>query len=626
MTKFEIIEKIGQGGMGEVYKGRLYNENGFDKTVAAKKIIGLTTEALPREILKEAEVLSKLNHPNICEALDIREEGGALYILMEFIDGPTLSDVLELGIQKGYHFSEEFIWIIAKQILKGLEHAHGINDGKSSILHRDLSPHNVMINSQGTVKILDFGLARIENREVSRTQKSTYGKIRYCAPEIFNGEVHSVKSDLYALGLILYELCLGVKVFDGVSEAQIMSQIQNSTLNYDVLVTRGYSIGLKDFIWPLVAPKVADRFISASAALKALTERAMPSAGNAEGIVSLELQKLKTAGVEKTKTYVSPLKKKPNVSNRKWLLFSFSSLLLIGGVAARGLFSSSGRGQIQIKVVSEGKELELAPSIDAHEKQTVGGETGFYMAPTGCLYGATSILNFPSLLLDVEIETKLKSLNMNQSPDSFLALENQTFANLETFYELLKKNCGHNESFNVSAVMYEDLRVKTHLASRESFTSYMNLRHYLEPKVLFTEKKWGDLFKARSEIITPEKYARLEQQLKLLKIFDVKIIAGFSILNIDEAIFPKSVEECRLLLDTYWVKSIISNKTSKPSIQDFSVILTPFPLVAEISTYGKNFIEFKDNNKLENSIFKKNGICVYQRINGEVMESSLRRL
>lgn len=625
MTKFEIIEKIGQGGMGEVYKGRLFNDDAFEKIVAAKKVIGISASQ-SREILKEAQVLSKLNHPNICSVLDIREEGKDLFILMEFIDGLTLSDILELGIQKGYRFSEEFIWNIAKQVLKGLEHAHGLNDSSSSILHRDLSPHNIMINSQGVAKILDFGMAKVENLEVTRAQKSTYGKIRYCAPEIFNGEEHSIKSDIYALGLILYELCLCVKVFDGLSEVQIISQIQSSELNIDLLTSRSYSDDLRNFIASLAAPNFSNRYLDAGVALNNLGKNTNLSTRDADDIVSLELKKLKSAVIEKTKTIAFPIRKKKISLATNRLTIGLVSFLLLSVVIAYGYYWSAANDHIQIRVISEGKEVVLAPAESSEGHQIVGGETGFNMAPHACLYAATTILSFPSLIFDSDIENKLRKLNMNYTPNSFLTFVSKSFTNQAKFYELLKINCGHNETFKLSASMYEDLGEKVLSASKENFDSFQDLKRYLEPKVLFTEAKWNDLFKATSEYLNPQQLARLEQQLKSVKLFNIKSIAGFSILNLDDQIFPKSAEECRLLLDSYWVNRVFANKESQNYINRFSAILTPFPLGAEIKSYGKRFLEFTDNNQIENSQFKKKGICIYQRIKGGVMESSLRHL
>ncbi len=627
MTKFQILEKIGEGGMGAVYKGRLYNDSGFEKIVAAKKIFRDSSKPLSREIFKEAEVLSKLNHQNICGVIDIREEEDSAYILMELIDGPTLSEVLQLGIQKGYCFTEEFLRSIAKQILKGLQHAHSLNNGNTSVLHRDLSPHNVMINSQGVVKILDFGLAKIENRELSQTAQSIYGKIRYCAPEIFLGNAHSIRSDLYALGLILYELSICAKVFDGVSEAQIMFQIQNSNLNFESLNQRGYSDDLNKFIELLAAKEANGRPLDATEALAFMQGRLSTSGAVSEDVLIQEIEKLKMISIEKTKTLFSQVKIKPKQSIRPWSVNVLISAIVLVIIFVIGTNYSKFKKaeQIVIKVISEGREIELSSPVESEGLHTVGADTGYSMDMSSCLFSTSKLLSFPSLLFDGDVESKLKSFNMNHTPNFFLSAVNQNFKNTDNFFEILKKNCNHNETFKLASTMYEDFRNKTQLATKESFADFKSLREYLEPKVLFTEKKWENVFKASSEYLSANEKIRLEQQLESLKVFDIKILTGFNVINIDEQIFPENVAECRLLLDTYWVKSVFADIQSVDNTQNFSVILVPFPVGAEMSKYGKNFIEFKDNYKLENSQFKKKGVCVYERKKGEVMESSLRR-
>jgi serine/threonine-protein kinase len=193
-TEFEVLSKIGQGGMGEIFKARLFNSHGFEKIVAAKKVIGAYSAENMASLLVEAKILAKLNHPNICSVVDLREYQDSLFIVMELIEGVNLSEVQATAMQNGYIFSEDFVWQLANQALRGLAHAHKFNNEQNPILHRDLSPHNIMINTVGQTKILDFGVARIENLEGTSEAISTYGKIRYCAPEILNGGVQSTSS------------------------------------------------------------------------------------------------------------------------------------------------------------------------------------------------------------------------------------------------------------------------------------------------------------------------------------------------------------------------------------------------------------------------------------------------
>jgi serine/threonine protein kinase len=627
MSKLEIIEKIGHGGMGEIFKARISNDHGFARIVAAKKILGEGRDRLPQETLREAEVLSKLNHPNICSVMDIREAEGSLYILMEYVDGTSLSEILQLTIQKGFHFSEDFLWSLGTQILRGLEHAHNHNNAKNPIIHRDLSPHNLMLNQQGQVKIIDFGVSKILNQERTLTQESTYGKLRYCAPEIFMGGQHSAKTDLYSLGLILFELALAVKIYDSINEAQIVAQKQRSDLDFLQLAKKGYSSAFLGFIQNLCAKIPEQRFESATRALAEST--VYLKSNSAEELVKASIEELRQSEIDHTKTVLLSLKQPVSEiqsfkSKSKWIVLGTVILGIIGVAIALNL--KQGFKKIEIRVLSAGHEVTLKSSQSEGTLTKVGGETGFYLDPYACALAGPTILTYPTTVFFDDIESLLKALNTVHTPKTFLFSIEQFFKNQDHSLELIKKNCKQSESFTLAAALYEDLEKNISILDGEDFKNFADIKKRLSSRVLFSDAKMKALQEAKNDFLTRQKQDFLARQLASIKIFDTKAVAGFSILSLPQEIFPANLADCRRFMDSIWIKNLYQADTRSVAQANFAILLMPFPLGAEISGYGQGFIEFSDLNKPESSLFKTKGLCVYKRVKGEVTESTFRHL
>ncbi len=622
-TDFEILEKIGDGGMGEVYKARLFNDFGFEKIIAAKKIHASGSD---RTIMREAQILSKLSHPNICSVFDLKEHDGNVYMLMEFIDGQSLSEVQGLALQKGYRFSDQFLGLLAFEVLKGLECAHSSNDQKVPVIHRDISPQNVMISLSGEVKILDFGVARLEKTAADNTQKACYGKLRYCAPEILRGAEYDQGADLYALGILLFELCTGVKVFEGLTESQIIAQKMNHDLDYSIIAKCGRSAEFKNFIEKLTSSEVNKRFKSAKEAIEYLTTKSLLGTTDvAREVISAEVAQLKNSGIERTKTVQVPIVAKPSAQMRSFALAGvFLTILVAIGIFYK-IKSPNKAVQIkpmEIKVISEGTLTTLSlPPDDG--RVAVGGELGFTMFEFNCLSAMNSILSFPSLTIDPEIERKLKFYNMLRSPKEFLIIAINDYSNKETSLSLLKKSCLYQGAFKSGVTFYEDINEVMKKKKDVQFQSFKDLVETISKSTIFTNQKYNDLYKAENELIVAKDREKLDAQIKGIREFH---ITNFKVLSVPEDIFPETLSECRTLADMYWANEAIKLPPRKEFIQDFRVVIVPFPIDGEIMKTGPSYIEFSDNQKATDSIFRKKGVCSFQRVNGEVVESSLRKL
>ena len=210
-NRYEIIRTIGEGGMANVYLGY---DTILDRNVAIKVLRGdlSSDEKFVRRFQREALSASSLSHPNIVEVYDVGEDNGLYYIVMEYIDGKTLKQLLK---KRGSLTLSEAIDIML-QITDGMAHAHD-----SYIVHRDLKPQNIMIKDDGQIKITDFGIAMALNATQLTQTNSVMGSVHYLPPEQAAGKGCTIQSDIYSMGIIFYELLTGELPFKGDSAVEI---------------------------------------------------------------------------------------------------------------------------------------------------------------------------------------------------------------------------------------------------------------------------------------------------------------------------------------------------------------------------------------------------------------------
>ena len=209
---YKIIEQIGEGGMGSVFKGV---DVMLDREVAIKSLrpeLARNPDLLAR-FRTEAVTLAKLNHPNIATLFSFFRSGDDFYMVMEFVDGPTLDDI----IRDSKAMPTARAVPLFCQALEGIEHAHNMG-----ILHRDIKPANIMVSSQDVVKVTDFGIARVLGEAGMTRQGAVVGTIEYMSPERIQGQDIDRRSDIYALGVVLYEMLTGRGLFSATSEYDLM--------------------------------------------------------------------------------------------------------------------------------------------------------------------------------------------------------------------------------------------------------------------------------------------------------------------------------------------------------------------------------------------------------------------
>jgi serine/threonine-protein kinase len=267
LGRYELLAPIAAGGMASVWAARLVGPEGFRKIVAIKSMLPeLASDVEYRTMfLDEARVASKLRHPNVCETFELGDDGGTLFLAMEWVDGVSLHRILK---PKGAPCAIERA--VAARIVAGacagLHAAHEATDDDGSplaLVHRDVSPQNVLITAAGHVKVSDFGVAAARGQRHATQAGQAKGKLAYMAPEQLRQRPIDRRVDVFALGCVLYEITTGRKPFEGESDAEVLRAILERTPPRPSALVPGYPEELERLIARAMAKDPDQRFASA---------------------------------------------------------------------------------------------------------------------------------------------------------------------------------------------------------------------------------------------------------------------------------------------------------------------------------------------------------------------------
>ena len=232
--RYRVIEKLEAGGMAEVFRAESEGLQGFKKQVAIKRVLPHLSEKKKfiSMFLDEARLCAQLTHSNCVQVFDIGVGDNAYFIVMEFVDGANLKSVAEnLKKKHGRDMPLEVSAFLAAEICKGLDYAHNLKDSSGvdlHIVHRDMSPPNVLITKYGEVKIVDFGLAKASSQLEKSEPGIIKGKFSYLSPEAALGQDVDPRTDVFAVGIILWELLTGKRLFLGDTDFQTVKQVQEA--------------------------------------------------------------------------------------------------------------------------------------------------------------------------------------------------------------------------------------------------------------------------------------------------------------------------------------------------------------------------------------------------------------
>ena len=275
--RYRLQRKLANGNMGEVFLAEYAGDASFRKRVVVKRLyrhLHQHPEAL-RMFQDEAHVLSCLSHPNIPQVYDLGSSDGHWYLVIEHVPGHTLSELCAAAARVGVAMPLDAIVSVVEQLCDALHHAHERNDDSGRpmrIVHRDVTPHNLMITADGFAKLLDFGVARTAKDESKGG--SLKGTLAYMAPEQVRGQRLDKRSDVFSTGVILYELTTGRRLFHG-SEIDVMTSIVERDVTPPSEWIPGFPRELERILLMALARDRARRFPSAQHLARALEELAV---------------------------------------------------------------------------------------------------------------------------------------------------------------------------------------------------------------------------------------------------------------------------------------------------------------------------------------------------------------
>ena len=287
VKRFEIVEMIAKGGMAEVYRARRVGVQGFEKEICIKKILPHLTEdeTFVTMFIDEAKLAATLSSANVVQVHDLCVSGnGEYFIVMEYVDGKDLADIIRTLQLEDRDVPPELAVHIAREICQGLAYAHtkkGFDGRPLQLVHRDISPHNVLVSRLGEVKLVDFGIAKASSSMTVTEVGVLKGKYGYMSPEQARGRPLDHRTDLFNTGIVLYELLVGERCFAGASEFSTLDLMRNAEVVPPTRLNPEVPASLERLVLWALALDPADRPQSALE-----LEQALGAWARAEGAVA----------------------------------------------------------------------------------------------------------------------------------------------------------------------------------------------------------------------------------------------------------------------------------------------------------------------------------------------------
>ena len=267
--KYLLLEKIGSGGMAEIYRAKSFGAHGFVKDFAIKKLLPNLggDDDFVSMFIDEAKIVVSLQHANIIQVLDLGELGQQCYIAMEFVHGVDLHDLLSRCAGRKLRLPLKLVLFVMMETLKGLDYAHRAKDRKGdnlNIVHCDVSPSNVLLSYTGDVKVGDFGVARAAIAGRNSQSETLKGKIGYMSPEQITGEAFDHRADVFACGVILYEALSLSRLFRGDNDLEVMLKIRDGDIQEELDGLKSLPSGLRRIVKKSLETKPDERYASAA--------------------------------------------------------------------------------------------------------------------------------------------------------------------------------------------------------------------------------------------------------------------------------------------------------------------------------------------------------------------------
>ncbi len=268
--KYELVERLGNGGMAEVWRARIRGPAGFTRSLVVKRILPhlATDSSFVGMFISEAQLSAKLSHPNIIQVFELGEVDGEYYIAIEYVRGRDLSTFSRAHLDEPGAIPPGVSAYIMREVCRALAYAHEFRDEDGNLvrlIHRDVSPSNVMLSHDGAVKLLDFGIAKALAESGDRTQTGTLkGKFAYMAPEQLEGNDFDHRADIFAAGVILHEILVGKRLFRGHNDLKTIALVKSANVEPPSQLNPAVPQALDGIALKALARDPAQRYQSAS--------------------------------------------------------------------------------------------------------------------------------------------------------------------------------------------------------------------------------------------------------------------------------------------------------------------------------------------------------------------------
>ena len=270
LGRYEIIGRLATGGMAEILLGRLTGPSGFARAVAIKRILPgyASHKSFVDMFLDEARIAARINHPNVVSYEELSRDDGQLFVVMEYLEGESLASLQRRARSRRRPIDHGQACYVVSEAAAGLHAAHEMCDFDGAplgIVHRDISPQNVFVTYDGTVKLMDFGIAKAANRITATEAGALKGKFAYMSPEQAEGEELDRRSDVFSLGILLYELLTGRRLFRRATPTASLRAVKEAKVAAPSSIAPGCPAELDAICLRALARDVADRYPTAEA-------------------------------------------------------------------------------------------------------------------------------------------------------------------------------------------------------------------------------------------------------------------------------------------------------------------------------------------------------------------------
>jgi len=469
-NRYEILEQVGNGGMATVYKAKCHVLNRFVAVKVLREEF-TTDEEFVKRFNTEAQAAASLTHPNIVSVYDVGSEGDLHYIVMELIKGKTLKEIIKEDGAISWKWSVN----VAIQIASALETAH-----KNHIIHRDIKPHNIIITEDGIAKVTDFGIAKAVSNSTITAFGSTIGSVHYFSPEHARGGFTDPKSDLYSLGVVLYEMITGKVPFNADTPVSVALKHMQETPKEPIEINPEIPKVVNDIVMKAMQKDVNLRYQTATEMLKDLS-RAIKNPS--EDFVVMEkaendfpTQRLSTiydkSEEKQEKREIGFMKKHKTllITIGAIVLFAISILatnLILNATAKKDVQIPNLIGKEQSQAQSELKELKL--------EYVVGGEGYSKDIPEGCIISQEPKYQENYTIKEGEIITVVlsKGRNIVKVPKVVGKTEEEAVKELEELgliVNIPEENREYNKKVEAGYIIEQDIAAKTEIDAGETIT------------------------------------------------------------------------------------------------------------------------------------------------------------